>query len=154
MLSQNQRENLIGLLSFGFFIMLFALFFIVVPGYYGKVADFFGDFELKEVASNLFLPAPESHHPVVYETVMRFSIVFGLFQFFVLALRFYLKSAVGKVAETISNIVLWLGAAYMSNLLFLEQLKWFTFLGGLLAVLGFSIIARSVSLLLFQFRKT
>lgn len=150
-MTHDKRDNWIGLLSFGFFILLIALFFIIVPDYYTKVSRFFEDFiALKPVpgVSNIQLPFPEHPHPVVYETVMRFSIIFGLFQFFVLALRFYFKSSASRMAETISNIVIWLGAAYMFNLLFIEAVEWFPFLGGLIAVLGFSIIARSLSLLL------
>lgn len=150
-MSYDRRENWIGLLSFGFFIMLFAMFFVIVPNYYTEVLDFFKDFKLQEVASNLYLPAPVHHHPVVYDTVMRFCIVFGLFQFFVLTLRFYFKSSLSKVAETISNIVLWLGAAYMFLLLSIKpQDFWFPFFGGIIAVIGFSIIARSLAVLLFS----
>jgi hypothetical protein len=147
--SRDGREKWIGLLSFGFFIMLFALFFIIVPNYYAEVSDFFGDFKLQEVAHNLFLPAPVHPHPVVYETVMRFCIVFGFFQVFILALRFYFRSSVRKMAETTSNIVTWFGAAYMFNLLFSASVEWFPFIGGLIAVLGFSLIARSLVILLF-----
>ena len=152
----DRRENWIGLLSFGFFIMLFALFFVIVPNYYTKVSDFFGDFELQEVTSNVFLPAPEllHVHSVVYETVMRFCIIFGLFQFFVLALRFYFRSSVNKIAETTSNIVLWLGAAYMFNILLSKAVEWFPFIGGIIAAVGFSIIARSLVMLLFWRRKS
>jgi hypothetical protein len=145
-------------MSFGFFILLFALFFIIVPDYYTKVSEFLNDFlTLKPIPglSNIQLPFPEDPHPVVYETVMRFCLVFGFFQFFILALRFYFKSSVKKMAETISNIVSWLGAAFMFNLLFIKTVEhtqtefWFPFLGGLIAVLGFSLIARSLALLLF-----
>ncbi len=144
----NGREKWIGLFSFGFFIMLFALFFIVVPDYYTRVRGFLGDFEMREVASNLFLPAPAEHHPVVYETVMRFCIVFGSFQFIVLALRFYFISPWSKIAETISNIVFWMGVAYIFNLLLLQAITWFALVGGIIAVVGFSIITRSLVLLL------
>ena len=79
---QDKKSNWIGLLSFGFFILLFALFFIIVPDYSSKVTDFFKDFELVEIALNFYLPAPLHRHPLVYETVMRFCIIFGFFQFF------------------------------------------------------------------------
>ena len=147
--SYDRRENWIGLLSFGFFIMLIALFFVIVPNYYTEVENFFKDFKLQEVASNVYLPAPVHHHPVVYETAMRFCIFFGLFQCFVLALRFYFKSILSEVAETISNIVLWLGAAYMFLLLSIKAPNfWFPFFGGIIAVIGFSIITRSIAVLL------
>lgn len=150
----DRRDNWIGLLSFGFFIMLFALFFIIVPNYWDNVVDFLEDFKLKEVASNVFLPAPQGHHQVVYQTVVNFCIVFGLFQFFILALRFYFRSSVSKVAETVSNIVLWLGAAYMFNLLLSRTATWFPFIGGLIAIAGFSIVARSLTKLLFWRRSS
>jgi hypothetical protein len=145
----DRRENWIGLLSFGFFLMLFALFFIIVPDYGSKVSSFFRSFELKEVAPRLVLPAPVGHHTVVYETVMRFCLIFGLFQFFILALRFYFKSALRRVAETASNIVFWLGVAYMFNLLQSRATTWFPFIGGIMAVIGFSIVTRNLITLLF-----
>jgi len=149
---RDRRENWIGLLSFGFFVMLFALFFVIVPNYYAEVLAFFEDFELRNITDNVLLPAPThvNEHHVVYETVMRFCIVFGLFQFFVLALRLNFKSHMNKVAETTSNIVLWLGAAYMFNLLLSEAIKkWFPFIGGIIAVVGVSLIARSLVVLAF-----
>lgn len=145
----DRRDNWIGLLSFGFFIMLFALFFIIVPNYGKEVERFLGSFKLKEVASNVFLPAPEGNHQVVYQTVTNFCIVFGLFQFFILALRLHFKSSVSKMAETVSNIVLWLGAAYMFNLLSRTQTSWFPFIGGLIAIVGLSLVARNLTKLLF-----
>lgn len=149
-MSNDSKEGFIGLLSFGFFIMLFALFFIIVPDYHTKVSDFFKDIKIQEVAPKVFLPAPVGHHPVVYETVMQFCLIFGIFQVFVLVLRFYFKSSVSKVAETTSNIVLWLGATYMFYLLKVEVVEWFPLIGGIIAVLGFSLIARSLVLLFWR----
>jgi uncharacterized membrane protein YgdD (TMEM256/DUF423 family) len=148
------RDNWLGLLSFGFFLMLFALFFVIVPDYGNRVVEFFQDIKLREVASNVFLPAPQATHSVVYETAMRFCTVFGLFQFFILALRLYFKSSVSRMAETISNIVFWLGVAYMFNLLLSETVEWFPFIGGIIVVIGFSIVARSLITLLFWRRSS
>ena len=145
-MASQKEENWFGILSFGVFILLFALFFIIVPDYWSSVEAFFGDFKFEEVASNVVFPVPQSHHPVVYETIMRFCVVFGLFQFVVLALRLYFRSKVNKVAETVSNIVTWLGAAYMFNLLLIRATVdfWFPFLGGVIVVFGVSLIVRSV----------
>jgi len=144
------RDNWLGLLSFGFFLMLFALFFVIVPDYGRKVVEFFQDIKMREVASNVFLPAPQAPHPVVYRTVMWFCTIFGLFQFFVLALRLYFRSSVSKMSETVSNIVFWLGVAYMFNLLLQPRpVEWFPFIGGVIAVIGFFIVVRSLVTLLF-----
>ncbi|MCW4051883.1 MAG: hypothetical protein NWE78_01570 [Candidatus Bathyarchaeota archaeon] len=148
-MESKKDENWYGLLSFGVFIVLFALFFVIVPNYWSLVEKFLGDFKFEEVASNVVFPVPQSTHPVVYETIMSFCVVFGLFQFVVLALRLYFRSRVNKVAETVSNIVIWLGAAYMFNLLRLKPVDfWFPFLGGLIVVFGVSLIVRSVVTLL------
>lgn len=134
--------------------MLFALFFLIVPNYGDKVAEFFTDFKLKEIAPNFFLPAPEHPHPVVYETVMQFSLIFGIFQFFILGLRLYIRSTLSRIAETVSNIVFWLGAGYMFYLLTWNPVRfWFPFIGGIIAVIGFSIVARSLVTLLFWRRR-
>lgn len=149
-MSDDQREKWIKLLSFGFFIMLFALFFIIVPDYYTYVSNFLEDFfTLKPYPgiANIHLPFPERDHFVVYETVMRFCMIFGLFQFFVLGLRFYFKSTVSKIAETASNIVIWIGAGYMFSLLHSEATQWIPFLGGIITILGLSLVIRSLIIL-------
>ena len=149
----DRRENWLGLLSFGFFIMLFALFFVIVPDYGSIAVDFLNDFiKPKEVTPGLFLPAPGNNSEVnetVYGAVMYFCIVFGLFQFSILAFRLYFRSAVRKIAETFSNIIFWLGSAYAFYLLWSEAVEWFPFIGGMIAVGGFSIIVRSLVTLLF-----
>lgn len=148
---RRKADSWIGLLSFGFFILLFALFFLVVPDYSTKVSDFIQDFQLEEVDSNVSLPAPAHHHPEVYEAVMQFCAVFGVFQFFVLALRLYYGSPTSKIAETCSNIILWLGASYMFSYLLLRPTNpWFQFIGGIIAVFGFSLIVRSLIVLLWR----
>ena len=147
-----KADSWIGLLSFGFFILIFALFFLVVPEYSTKVSEFLQDFQLEEVSSNISFPAPANHHPVVYEAVMQFSAIFGVFQFFVLALRLYYGSSTSKIAETCSNITLWLGDAYMFSYLLLRGTAnaWFPFIGGIIAVFGFSLIVRSLIVLLWR----
>ncbi len=159
-MSHNRRDSWIGLLSFGFFIMLFAMFFLIVPDYGDKVVRFFQDFKLQEVAPNFFLPGPEHYyrdvHPYVYNAAMQFCLIFGMFQFLVLGLRLYLKSTLSRIAETVSNIVFWLGAGYMTYLLTQNTIPtrfWFPFIGGVIAVIGLSIIARSLVTLLFWHRR-
>ena len=130
--------------------LFFALFFIIVPNYYTLVSNFLEDFfTLKPYPgiANIHLPYPSGNHDVVYETVMRFCLIFGVFQFFVLGLRFFFKSAISKVAETASNIVTWVGGAYMFNLLHLRATNWIPFLGGMIAFLGLSLLVRSLIVL-------
>ena len=147
----NSRESWIGLLSFGFFIMLFALFFLIIPDYGNKVLAFFRSFQLGEILPNIkVLPHPTGSHLEIYQAAMQFCLIFGLFQFFILALRGTIKSSVAKISETISSIILWLGASYVFNILLDEGTGWWVnFIGGIIAVLGFSLITRSLVVLLF-----
>jgi hypothetical protein len=84
---------------------------------------------------------------------MQFCLIYGVFQLFIMALRFSFRSSLRKIAETASNIVLWLGAAYMFSLLNSGSVEWFPFLGGIITVAGFSIIVRSLTVLLFWSRR-
>ncbi len=156
-MSRSQRENWIGLLSFGFFIFLFALFFVIVPNYGETVLKFFQDFEFEEVAPNVFLPFPTSkpYHKVVYETTMYFCLVFGIFQFAILALRLSLRSSLTQMAETVSGIVFWMGTTlvFYGQAVLPNTVEWLSLIGGIIAVIGFSLISRSVITLLFQRRR-
>ncbi len=154
-ISPSKRESLIGLLSFGFFIVLFALFFVIVPDYHAEVSDFLEDsLNSKPIPGNpdISLPYPTDSHSIVYRTAMQFCLIYGVFQLLIIALRFSFKSSLSKIAETASNVVLWLGAAYMLSLLSAESVEWFPFLGGIIAVGGLSIIVRSLTVLLFWSR--
>lgn len=151
-MSRDRRDGWIGLLSFGFFIMLFATFFVINPDYGGEVVEFFRKIELQEVAPNFYLPVP-SHSKVIYDTVMWFSLIFGLFQFAILALRLFFRSHITKIAETVSNIVFWLGGSYMFGLLSERAVAWVPFIGGIIVVIGVTIIVRSLVTLLFWQRR-
>lgn len=149
----SDREKWIGLLTFGFFIMLLAMFFVIIPNYWDKVIAFFESFELKEIVAIQIFPHPTGSHPEIFQAVTQFCLVFGLFQIFILVLRLFIKSSLTKISETVSNIVLWLGASYIFNILLTEGTDWwFNSIGGLIAVLGFSLIARSIIILLFRRR--
>jgi hypothetical protein len=150
MASKGNKENWIGLLTFGFFILLLASFFVINPEYWSKILGFLESFELRKIVGVPILPHPTGSHSEVYQAITHFCLVFGLFQFFVLALRFFIKSSLSKISETASNIVFWLGASFVFNILLAEgTIWWFNCIGGIIAVLGFSIIVRSLITIFF-----
>jgi len=152
-MTKSSRENWIGLLTFGFFIMIFAIFFVIIPDFWDKVVAFFESFKLDEIVGISIFPHPTGSHSEIYQAITQFCLVFGLFQFFILALRLFIKSSLTKISETVSNIVFWLGASYIFNILLAEGTGWWTnSIGGIIAVLGFSIIVRSLIVLLFWHR--
>ena len=148
---QHEKRDLLGLVSFGFFLLLVGVIWIVTPNFFQEVVDFFKDFELEEeIFPNVFLPAPADSHPVVYMALSQFCFVFGLFQIAILVLRFFFRDPIDKMAGTFSGIVIWLGVGFVSNMLAAEAIEWFGFLGWFIVFIGLSIVVRSLLVLLFE----
>jgi len=146
-----EKRDIFGLVSFGFFLVLVGVIWIITPNLSEEVRNFFEDFKLKEeVFPNVLLPAPQSPHPVVYTAIARFCFVFGLFQIFILVLRFVFREPVDKLAGTFSGMVFWLGAGFVANMLSAATIKWFAFLGWIIVLIGLSLVIRSLVVLLFE----
>jgi len=147
---RSEGRDRLSLASFGFFLILIGAIILITPNYYDEFSAFFRDFHLVKVASNVFLPAPKSSHPVVYTALMEFCVAYGLFQIAILIFRFALRDPVDKKAETVSGIVFWLGAGYLSSILLAGNIGWFGFLAGLVIFIGLAIFIRSFITLSFQ----
>lgn len=148
---QHEKRDILGLASFGFFLLLVGVIWLITPNLSQAVVDFFNSFTLeKEVFPNVFLPSPTGRHPVVYTALARFCFVFGLFQIAILVLRLFFREPTDKVAGTFSGIVFWLGVGFVSNLLAAEALEWFGFLGWFIVFIGVSLVVRSLLVLLFE----
>ncbi|MBE0512907.1 hypothetical protein IBX38_07645 [Candidatus Bathyarchaeota archaeon] len=148
---QHEKRDILGLASFGFFLLLIGVIWVITSNLSQAVVDFFKDFELtEEIFPNVLLPAPAHHHPVVYTAVALFCFVFGLFQIVILVLRFFFREPLDRVAGTFSGIVFWLGVGFVSNLLAAEALEWFGFLGWFIVFIGLSLVVRSLLVLLFE----
>ena len=147
---QYEKRNILGLASFGFFLLLVGVIWVITPNLSQEVIDFFDSFKRKEeIFPNVFLPAPVGTHPVVYMAIARFCFVFGLLQIFILVLRFVFREPVDKIAGTFSGVVFWLGAGFVANMLSAETIEWFVFLGWIIVLIGLSLIIRSLGILLF-----
>jgi len=148
---RHEKRDILGLASFGFFLLLIGVIWVITPNLSQKVIDFFEDFKLEEeVFPNVFLPAPAHRHPVVYTALARFCFVFGLFQIVILVLRFVFREPVDKIAGTFSGMVFWLGAGFVANMLSAATIKWFVFLGWIIVLIGLSLVIRSLVVLLFE----
>lgn len=148
---RHEQPDILGLASFGFLLLLIGTIWAIAPNLPQKVIDFFKDFELEEeIFPKIFLPAPAHHHSVVYTALARFCFVFGLFQIFILVLRFVFREPVNKLAETFSGMVFLLGAGFVANMLSAETIKWFAFLGWIIVIIGLSLVIRSLVVLSFE----
>lgn len=149
-LPRRYKEGLFSALSVGFFFVLVGAIFVITPGLFDKIIAFFSDFDVVSVPNTkILLPAPASpgKHSVLYSAVTQFCFAWSLYQIAILALRFFVRSPLSKKAETVSNIVFWLGAGYLTNT-FLNKTtkapKWFAFWAALILIIGVSLIVRAV----------
>jgi len=154
-LPDRKKENLITALYVGFiFILLAVLYFINVhTNLWGKFVNFISSFILATVpGTNISLPVPVNPgaYTMLYNAAFQFCVGLGLLEIAVLALRIWLSSPFPRKAETIENIVFWLGTSYLV-VTYLVNItipsEWFVFWAGIILIAGLSLVARAFVLL-------
>jgi hypothetical protein len=145
-------ESVITAISIGFFLVLVGILFVITPNLFGEIIDLLSDFKLVEVVpnSNMIFPGPETPDAfsVVYVAAVQFSFALGIFQIVILALRFFISSPWEKRAETVGNLVFWLGTGFLVQSFLLEPIlletsQWFMFWSSIIMMIGVSLIARA-----------
>jgi hypothetical protein len=143
-------ESIITAISIGFFLVLVGILFAITPNLIGEIIDLFKNFELVHLPnSDLILPGPgfPAAFSVVYVAAAQFSFTLGVFQIVILALRFFIPSPWQKRAETVGNLVFWLGAGFLiQSFLLVENVgivQWFTFWSTIIMLIGVSLLARA-----------
>ena len=117
-LTEKKKENLVTAIYVGsIFIVLAAVYFINLPNsLFDDAVNFFGAFKLAQVPGVSFsLPAPAvpAAHIALYVAVFQVTLGLGILEIGVLALRIHLRSPVARKAETVGNLVFWLGASFL-----------------------------------------
>lgn len=149
------QERIFSAVSFGFFLILIGIIYVInLPAnLWNEIITFFGSFTLAQVpTTGIYLPAPisPSSHALLYGAIFQFCVGIGILQIIMLLVRYASKSPIGKIAETMGNLVFWFGTAYLiTNYLnrTTDMSKWFVFWAGTLMILGLSFIARAFVLL-------
>ena len=153
------EESVISTISVGgVFILIGLVYVLALPNsLWDKTIAFFGSFTTRQVAgTGIFLPAPVSPgvHVVFYNAVFQFFLGLGLLQILIFAMRLIWRSHVRRTAETAGNLVFWLGASYLVSA-FLNRSTtgnmWFAFWAALLILLGVSLIARALVLMVRRY---
>ena len=147
---RSPHEGLITALAIGGFFIILGLVFALTPGVSQKTNAFFSDLTTVTYSlgnsSTVHLPAPANpaEHIGFYTAVMNFLLGVGILQIVILALRLWVKSPIRRIAETVGNLVFWLGAAVMANVFLLTGTLsgWFQFWSALIVLIGASLIAR------------
>lgn len=152
------RESMITAISAGVFFVMIGALFIITPALFTRVTEFFRDFSpnvfVRVPNTMIYLPAPTRPliHRVVYTAFEQFCFAFGVFQAVVLALRFAARSSVSNKAETVGNLISWIGTGYLARTLLLEPTTWsalttwFVFWAAVLMLLGVTLIVRAIIL--------
>ena len=154
-LPERKKENLITALYIGFiFILLAILYFINVhTNLWGNFVNFISGFILATVpGTSISLPAPANPaaYVMLYNAAFQFCLGLGLLEIAVLALRMWLNSPFPRKAETIENMVFWLGTSYLVvtylvNIAIISE--WFVFWAGIILIAGLSLVARAFVLI-------
>jgi hypothetical protein len=145
-------EDLLSAVAVGAVFILIGIVFITTPNLVNDAEKFFSDFiRLPVPNTSILLPAPAhpASHAELYGAVAQFTLGVGVLQILMLALRLVLRSPKRRIAQTVGNLVFWLGAAYLT-ITFLNNATtvktWFMFWAAILVVLGASLIVRSLVL--------
>ena len=154
-LPEKKKENLITALYIGaVFILLAIIYFVNLPNnLWTSIVNFFSSLTLATVPGTSFgLPAPvvPAAHLTLYVAAFQFALGLGVLEIAVLTIRIMLHSSVSRKAETIENLVFWLGASYLVitylvNMSIMSE--WFVFWAGIVLILGLSLIARAFVLI-------
>ncbi len=154
-LPEKKKETLISALYIGLILVLLAvIYFINVHiNLWSNFYRFLNNFVLTTVPGTGFqLPAPENPAAFVtlYRLVFQFCIGIGIVEIVVLTLRILLNSPLPRKAETIENLVFWLGTGYLVVTYLVNATiisEWFVFWAGIILIGGLSLVARSFVLI-------
>jgi len=149
---QHKKIDIVGIVTIGFFLILLGIFQFMIlvhtPDFSDSISSFSKDFYLQQISPNIYLPTPQSDHPLAYNLIFQFCLIFGIFEVFALVARFILKDPMEKKAGTASGIIFWLGAALLVNMLLKHGIEWIAFIGWLITLLGISVIVNIVIVLI------
>jgi hypothetical protein len=151
--TKSPHEGLITALAIGGFFIILGLVFALTSGLSQETNTFFSDlttvtfpFGGPGSTMSLLAPANPAGHMGFYTAVVNFLLGVGILQIVILGLRLWVKSSIGRIAETVGNLIFWLGAAVMANVSLLTGTLngWFQFWSALIVLIGASLIARFI----------
>ncbi len=154
-LPEKKKENLFTAIYVGaVFIILAGVYFSHLPNsLWDEIVDFFTSLTLSPIPNtNIPLPAPSNpaSHANLYLAVFEFALAIGILEIIILFLRIYFNSPVARKAETVENIVFWLGTGYLTISYLVNMTipaEWFVFWAGVIIMFGLSLVARAFVLL-------
>lgn len=148
-------DTIISAVAVGTVLILIGIVFVLAlpNNLWERTVAFFSNLTVRQVpGTSIWLPAPTTPnmHTIFYTAVFQFTLGIAFLQILILALRLAFRSQIGRIAETIGNLIFWFGASYLQRVYLLDSTTlsgWFTFWAAILIVLGLSIIVRAVVLI-------
>jgi hypothetical protein len=137
---KKEQKDLIDIITFGLFIIIIGVFFLITPDLLNKILFFFKDLELRKYSTFIYLPYPKSEHAILFNALYNFSLFFAVIHIPILAARFILKDPVDKKGDTFSGLIFWFGASYILNSLLEENIGWIEFTGYLILLIGITLV--------------
>ncbi len=150
---KGHEDYLITAIAVGSTLILIGTVFAINANLFDEIGAFFRNltpvsYPLGSAASTISLPAPANPagHAVFYTALMQFALGIGILQIVILALRLRMKSTTRRIAETVGNLVFWVGAAVLVNSVLAVGTidSWFQFWGAFIIVVGVSLVARAI----------
>src|SRR5665647_2028816 len=149
MRSYKNAEGLFTAIYIGSILIAISLIFFFHGTILIGLTNFFGSLTLAQVpGTGVYLPAPltPAAHADLYTAAFQFCLSIGILEIIILVLRFLFNSPIKRKAETIQNIIFWLGASYLI-VAYLNDVAtintWFVFWAGVIMIFGLSLIARA-----------
>jgi hypothetical protein len=154
-LIDKKKENLFTAVYLGaIFILIAIVYFINLPNnIWQNIVDFFMSLTLMQVPGTpVYLPAPQTPGNFIplYNAAFELALGIGFLEVMILLLRVSFHSGVKRKAETIENIVFWLGSSYLVTTYLVNMTipgEWFVFWAGIILIFGLALLARGFILL-------
>jgi hypothetical protein len=154
-LSEKRKENLLSGIYIGSILIILAVIYIAsLPvSLWDEIVNFFSSLTLAPVpGTGIALPAPSNpaSHMELYTAAFIFTLAVGAIEIVVLVLRVLMNSPMPRKAETIENIVFWLGTSYLIITYLVNMTiagEWFVFWAGIILIFGLALLARSFVLI-------
>jgi hypothetical protein len=153
-LSDKRKESLVTYVYVGAIFIILALIFILNTGISGRIVNLFSSLTLAQVpGTNIALPTPSTTaaHTQLYHIAFQFTISLGVLEIITLMVRILLHSPIARKAETIQNLVFWLGTSFLIITYLVNiklQTEWFVFWAGIILIGGLSLVTRALIILL------
>ncbi len=144
------HEGLIAAIAVGGFFIILGFVFAFTPGIAEQTSYFFNDLTTQSYLNTsstitLLSPAHPADHQGFYNAIMNFFLGVGVLQIIILVLRLVVHSRIRRIAQSMGDLIFWLGAAVIANVFLLAGTLngWFQFWASLLVLVGLSLIARA-----------